>query len=963
MCAMLALAAFAAGAQTRAPVRVAPPLMSTMGATAEKPIGLRSARIAVHVDGGMARTSVDLVFHNPNDRRLEGELQFPLLPGQQITGFALDIDGVMRPAVPVPKDKGRETFEAIERKRVDPALLEQTAGNQFRLRVYPVPAQGERRVQLVFSEPMQRGTDGWRLRLPLQFAAGLAAVDLRVTGGEPRIDGTFGPVVLRRKGGGFEGQLQRNQFRADSELALQFAVATEARSYTQAFEGEHYFFAEVPLQGTPAPRALPKVIGLLWDSSASGRKRDHAGELAVLERYFQAAADVEVRLIRLRDRAEPVERFVVHGGQWADLRRSLQATVYDGATDPGGWTPQADVGEYLLVSDGLFNYGQRHFPELKPGQRLYALNSVGAASDDARLSALVEAHEGRVIAWKGAADAARAAADLLQDAPHLVAMEGLGATDLVSASRYPQDGLLRIAGRLSEPSATIGLQVFDNGRTRRIDVPVASRGEEGTLAAHLWAEYSIRALQSDRAANRTAIGRIGQRFGIVTPETSLIVLEAIEDYVEHDIVPPAEYRAQFDALKAQRRAQEGVSQQTHLDEIAEQYTQRIEWWSRKWPKNNPPKPEQDRGPATGGAAPIPAPAAMMADAERVRSEEQAAQRASADEATLDRIEVTGARMEAAAAAAEEARVGAEAQTNTIALQPWEPDSPYARRLRQAAPEQVYAQYLDERDSYADSPAFYLDVADILFQKKQPELALRVLSNLAELDLENRHLLRVLGYRLMQADQPSLAVPVLERVLLISEEEPQSFRDLGLAYAADRRQQQAIDALYEVVRRQWDGRFGGVAQIALAELNAIVANAKPALDTGRIDPRLLKNLPVGLRTVLSWDSDNSDMDLWVTDPNGEKCYYSNRSTYQGGRLSEDFTGGYGPEEFVLRDPKPGKYKVQAHYFGDRQQVVTGATTLSLWLSTGFGTPRQKDQRITLRLEGRSDSVLVGEFEVK
>jgi hypothetical protein len=35
----------------------------------------------------------------------------------------------------------------------------------------------------------------------------------------------------------------------------------------------------------------------------------------------------------------------------------------------------------------------------------------------------------------------------------------------------------------------------------------------------------------------------------------------------------------------------------------------------------------------------------------------------------------------------------------------------------------------------------------------------VLSNLAEMDLENRHILRVLGYRLLQAGQPALAMPV------------------------------------------------------------------------------------------------------------------------------------------------------------------------------------------------------------
>ncbi len=163
--------------------------------------------------------------------------------------------------------------------------------------------------------------------------------------------------------------------------------------------------------------------------------------------------------------------------------------------------------------------------------------------------------------------------------------------------------------------------------------------------------------------------------------------------------------------------------------------------------------------------------------------------------------------------------------------------------------------------------------------------------------------------------------------------------------------------------QWDGRFAEVELVSLNELNQIVATSPKLLDTSFIDRRLLKNMPLDLRVVLSWDSDNSDMDLWVTDPNGEKCYYSNTLTYQGGLISDDFTGGYGPEEFVLRDAKPGKYTVQANYFGDRQQVVTGATTLSLRFSTGSGSGHQQDQTVTLRLSGKDETVLVGEFEVK
>src|SRR4029453_19229433 len=100
----------------------------------------------------------------------------------------------------------------------------------------------------------------------------------------------------------------------------------------------------------------------------------------------------------------------------------------------------------------------------------------------------------------------------------------------------------------------------------------------------------------------------------------------------------------------------------------------------------------------------------------------------------------------------------------------------------------------------DSTAFFLDAADMFFERGQPDLGVRVLSNLAEMDLENRHVLRILGLRLMQAERAKLALPVFRRVMELAPEEPQSFRDLGLAYAADHQYQTAIDTLREVIVR-------------------------------------------------------------------------------------------------------------------------------------------------------------------
>ena len=236
-----------------------------------------------------------------------------------------------------------------------------------------------------------------------------------------------------------------------------------------------------------------------------------------------------------------------------------------------------------------------------------------------------------------------------------------------------------------------------------------------------------------------------------------------------------------------------------------------------------------------------------------------------------------------------------------------------------------------------------------------------------MDLQNRQVLRLLAYRLQQAGEVANAVPLFERVLELAPNEPQSHRDLGLALAEAGQAQKAVDRLYEVVTGRWDGRFPDIDLIALAELNGIVARTaregRP-VDVAAIEPRLLRNLPLDVRVVLAWDADATDVDLHVIDPNGDEVYYGRNLSWQGGTISRDATGGYGPEEFALKVAKPGKYRVEANFFGHRQQVLTSSTGLMLWLSSGFGTARQEDKRTTLRLKSQGGQrVLVGEFEVK
>lgn len=83
----------------------------------------------------------------------------------------------------------------------------------------------------------------------------------------------------------------------------------------------------------------------------------------------------------------------------------------------------------------------------------------------------------------------------------------------------------------------------------------------------------------------------------------------------------------------------------------------------------------------------------------------------------------------------------------------------------------------------------------------------------------------------------------------------------------------------------------------------------------------------LQVSLSWNND-TDQDLYVTDPNGEVISYLNTYSSSGGELDRDDTDGYGPENiFWLENAPDGNYSVQVNDFDDLGTVNTFYITVS------------------------------------
>src|SRR6478752_4073215 len=72
----------------------------------------------------------------------------------------------------------------------------------------------------------------------------------------------------------------------------------------------------------------------------------------------------------------------------------------------------------------------------------------------------------------------------------------------------------------------------------------------------------------------------------------------------------------------------------------------------------------------------------------------------------------------------------------------------------------------------------------------------------------------------------------------------------------------------------------------------------------------------IKVFLSWDTDRTDIDLWVKTPSGATVSYMSKGGPNNEQLFDDVTAGYGPESFTAERATPGVYDVMVDYFGAR-----------------------------------------------
>lgn len=959
---------------------LAPPRLVVRAA--ERPVTVAALDVRVVIQGLAAETTETITFHNPNARVLEGELEFPLPDGAAVTGFALDVDGRLAEGVVVPKDEARVVLEAEIRAGVDPGLVEQVRGNVYRARIYPIPARGTRTVQLRWLSPLALA--GTRVRpeaayhLPLPYRQALPEVALRVEVIRPpltpRVSGGLGNLTLARQSDRWVAEERLANAPADRDLLVRLPIPAAEWLSLEAGEDATYFSLVEALPPAPVLDRLgmtgPRRIAVAWDASASRTPAATEKELAFLRQLHAAWPGTAVDLVVFRDRPERAVSFAAR--DWAKLEAALRAAPADGGTALGALDlrraalPHAEDALWIVLSDGLATLGEA----LPPAADVPVYTATGASEADRALLRHLSRTTGGAFADLAARPPGEASAVVSDPAQRVasVVASPLSAVADLQLAETADPGWVRVTGRLLAPEAKLTF-VFGSSlqgeqrrevTLRRADA--AQAGDRPGPVAISWAQARAEALGLFPERNAGALLALGRRFGVVTPATSILVLETLEQHLRYGIEPAAsrpELRAQYLARAAAQQKLRREADRSALERVVTAWKARVAWWETRhevpagwrW-KNAMPKAlrrtrdgeraREEAGPPAL-AAPSPAEAADAAAAPPRRN----------GHALADKKAET----------ADEG--GAQA---SIAIQPWDPQVPYLAELKAAAPGQAYEVYLAARARHA-GPGFYLDCAGFFLRAGDRALGVRVLSNLAELRLDDAGLLRVMAWRLAQAGALDLATDALEKVLRLRPEEPQSRRDLALVLA-DRADAQGRPAdaaraaalLWEVGRRSWE-RAPDLELVALMELNRVLARAErrgwaEVAKAAPVDPRVKKLLDLDLRVSLSWDVDMTDVDLHVREPTGEEAYYGHRATRLGGLVSQDVTQGYGPEEYLVHRALAGSYDVRVHYFGSGQQTLMGPATLVATVYTNWGRPDERREVLTLRLDEPRDLERIG-----
>jgi len=932
----------------------------------EDELPLRGVEATVWVDGVRARVVIDALFENDRESQLEGTFKLRLPegatpyylafgeevladgtawePGQRDDSLELgsEPESIMRDreghwkgarsARFVPRGQAARAYTNTVRRKADPALMEWAGAGVFQTRVFPLMPHKTHRIVVGYELDLTRvpGT-GDSLELALDWPEDVPSLslDLFVAGtASTQVQVTPPTAFVAR------GNRQIYSYRATQERSFRVRTRGLGNAALVAPEDTGYFAIDVlPELDASSWSGASSAVFLVDTSLSSATSFETWLDLldATLANNRDSLAEFAVVLFDVTPRWWRAGFTPNSKGAAAELRRFAEGLALEGASDLGAALaevaqPKFAGADLFLLSDGAATWGEANAhaigAHLKATGPLFAYTTGKSGTDRRMLEDLTRTSGGAVFTVNGPADIA-AASTAHHGRPYLI--EGLslaGCSDLLLRGRPTgifSGQRLRLVGR-GTPQVGDAVEIFVDGTRGRevLRFPI-TQTLPSPLAARAYGEVATAQLEEFGRTTREAAEAFATRFRVPGKAGSLLMLETEQDYIDQGILPSdkvdlarsmAAGPLVADALEALRDVLDIPARA--LLEMLEPVTVSSEFLGASTIQQRGERLAELGYETPGG----PPPAALNFDPEFV--------------CALAMLPREAFRMQGAA-------------LDFAALKKSDVPAGFTAALATGKPA-----YDDVQDEAARRLA-ELELGD----------AVRALSSLVELNPGDGVFARDVAQTLTQWGLFGHAYGLYLRVAEARPFEPQSY--LALARCAEEAGKPDLAVTWYTVALagDWNPRFGDFKQIAAFDaLHFFQSDAARELSgpmgawaAGQANrvAELIGTGPADLAIAIEWNTDGTDIDLHIIDPNNEHCYYGHADTALGGHLTRDVTQGYGPELFVLPHAAPGTYMTFAHFFANNANRTSVRTKILATVWQHFGQPDETVTRREIRLE--------------
>ncbi|MGZ4962278.1 MAG: VIT domain-containing protein [Limisphaerales bacterium] len=538
-------------------------------------IEIESTHVTAKIRDQVARTQVEQVLYNPNPQQIEGSLLFPVPRGAQLDKFTMEIDGKMVEAELLKSGKARGIYEEIVRKMKDPALLEYADRDLFKLRIFPIPPHGQKRVTFSYTQVLKSDSGLVSYTFPLnttRFSTRplknvSVKIDLESTQPLKSIYSPSHKVEVRRKGDdratiGFETV----DAKCDSDFELFYKADTDelgANLMTYKTGNDDGYFLMLLSPGVVAKKHAvnPKDVTFVIDTSGSMQGNKIKQARKALEFCVDSLNEEDrFEVIRFSTEVEPLFhglRKVSDGSrkEAQDFIKDLQATgstALDSALQEAlKVRPKDSERPYLVIflTDGLPTIGVtdektiiEHAREGSGGNTRVFCFGVGYDVNTRLLDRIAE--ETRAVTQYVLPEEdieAKVSSFFAKVKEPVLANPKLHFPDGVRVSKlYPSPlpdlfsgEQLVLVGRYSHDAhGKVVLEGAVNGATKKFRYDVDfSTDEQHDFIPRLWATRRVGylldeiRLHGENTESRDEVTTLARKYGIVTPYTAYLIVE------------------------------------------------------------------------------------------------------------------------------------------------------------------------------------------------------------------------------------------------------------------------------------------------------------------------------------------------------------------------------------------------------------------------------------------------------